>query len=215
MNRSTAVQRISDGLGFMASGNALEQKIILRLQEAQRDLEKGKTLPRFLIREDQTLALVAGASTVALPSDFLRIDDEALPHYTGEDSDIPVFLRQRSYEPAVAAYSRTVEEALAPKVFVLRKTVLDFIYPADTDYTLYWNYFAKATTLETDIENAWLEFAPEWLIGEAGQRIALDARDTTAYQLFGEMAKKGRAAVFGEELVQETAGGPMQMGADL
>ena len=81
VTRSEAVRRINDGLGFRPDGHSLEPKIILRLQEAQRDLELGKTLPRFLIREDQTVVLLAGAHTALLPSDFIREDDDNRLHF--------------------------------------------------------------------------------------------------------------------------------------
>lgn len=215
MTRDEAVQRISDGLGFMASGNAMEAKIILRLQEAQRDLEKGKTLPKFLLEEDATLTLAADAHTVALPSDFLRVDDEVPIHFTQEDSDIPVFLEKKMYVDAVRANIRDEDEAVFPSVYVIRNSVIDFITTADQEYTLTWNYYKKAEVLTTNVENAWLANAPDWLIGEAGGRIAKDARDAEAIALFADMEKRGRAATFGEVLVEETSGGPFQMGANL
>src|SRR5688572_18012393 len=106
MLRSTAVQRINDGLGFRADGHSLESKIILRLQEAQRELEKGKTLPKFLILEDQTLTLLAGDHTIALPSNFIREDDENRIHYTPPDVNLPYYLSPKRYSDAVLAYTR-------------------------------------------------------------------------------------------------------------
>lgn len=215
MLRSEAIQRINEGLGFMADGNSLEDTIVRRLQEAQRDLEKGKTLPKFLIEEDATLNLVAGDHFVPLPSDFLRIDDEVQLHYTPATSDIPVFLEKKFYTDAVLAYMQTETAAAVPKVYVLRKSTIDFIYPADNDYTLLWNYYKAADVLTSDIENAWLANAAEWLIGEAGLRMARDARDSDAVSIFTEMRQAGRAAVFAEDLLQDESGGPFVMGANL
>ena len=53
MTRGEAVLRLNDSVGFRLSGHDKEAMFINRLQEAQRDLEAGKTLPRFLIQEDQ------------------------------------------------------------------------------------------------------------------------------------------------------------------
>lgn len=215
MNRSTAIERINDGLGFMSSGNAMEPKIILRLKEAQRDLEKGKTLPKFLIEEDSPLTLLTGEHSVAKPSDFLRVDDEVQIHYIPDGYEVPIFLRKRFYNDAVAANIREQNDPVAPSIYVLRQSTIDFVTTADTDYTLYWNYYKAAEVLDTDIENAWLEHAPEWLIGEAGLRIASDARDAEAVALFGEMLKRARAAHFANLLDEELSGGPLQMGANL
>lgn len=198
----------------MASGHAMESKIILRLQEAQRDLEKGKTLPKFLLLEDQTLSLVANTSTVALPIGFLRVDDDAPIRYTPSTSARPVFLKKKFYVDAKEANSQDVVQPVAPSVYVVRNTVIDFITLANQTYTLTWNYYKAAEVLTSNIENLWLANASEWLIGDAGMRIARDARDEVAYALFEEMAKKGRAAIFGDLLVEETSGGPLQIGAN-
>lgn len=221
MFRSVAIQRINQGLGFRPDGNSLEEKIVLALQEAQRDFEKGKTLPRFLVQESQTVTLTAGQHTAALPTGFLREDDEVPLHFFPTNATRPTFLERKFYRDAVLANlhgsstSAEPDEPVPPSVYVLRRTTIDFITTSDLTYTLYWNYFKAADLLTTDIENVWLANASEWLIGEAGWRIAMDLRDADAVTKFDAMRKSGRAAVFGEELAQETSGGPLQMGANL
>lgn len=211
MLRSAAVTRITDGLGFNTS---LSDRIISRLQEAQRDLEKGKTLPRFLLQEDQALTLLAGTNTVALPTGFLRVDSENPPHYTPAASDEPFFISwKRTYADALAANSS--DTAAGPKVAVLRKSTIDFIVTADVTYNLVWSYYKAADVLTTDIENAWLANAPEWLIGEAGWRFAQDKRDKDAMTLFENLRKSGRAACFGEELASDDALGPIYLGENV
>src|SRR5215475_8223844 len=92
MDRATAVVKINDAIGFRPPGHALQPKIILRLQEAQRDLESGKTLPRFLLLEDQTFTLPLGEHAVNLPTGFIRLDDNNLPHFTNFDTFLPTYL---------------------------------------------------------------------------------------------------------------------------
>lgn len=220
MDRDTAVTRINDALGFRPDGHSLTDKIILRLQEAQRDLSKGKTLPKFLLVEDQSFTLLTGNHSVALPANFARLDDDNLPHFTNIDTFLPTYL---DFEPS---YSKAVQRVvtlqrpgepqqttLAPKLFTLRASTIDFITTADRDYDISWNYYVSDDVLTTNIENLWLEFAPEWLIGEAGYRIALDLRDDTAKALFDDMRQRARASVFGEDLIQAESGGPYVMGA--
>lgn len=212
---SVAIQRVKDGLGFR-TGTALDSRITLRFQEAQRDLEKGKTLPRFLLQEDQTLLLAAAAHTVAVPAGFLRDDDDNPIHYTPSGTDKPFFLsRRQTYRDAVEANIKEDNDPVGPKVYVIRKSVIDFITAADTSYSLTWNYYKAADILTTDIENAWLANAPEWLIGEAGLRMAKPLRDKDAMQDFTEMRSAGRAAIFGDQIALEESGGPWVMGADL
>lgn len=223
MMRSVAITRINEGLGFRLAGNNLEGAIALRLQEAQRDLEKGKTLPRFLLQEDQPLVLLTGTHTVALPTGFLRESDETRIRFFPLGSSVPTFLERRFYIDAVLANihgsvdSPLVQPPIRPSVYVLRKSTIDFITTADTTYNLIWDYYKAADVLTGEIENAWLANggAAEWLIGEAGGRIARDTRNDSAVALFADMTQKGRAAAFGEDITAETASGPLQMGANL
>jgi hypothetical protein len=224
MDRTAAVRRINDALGFRPDGNPLEAKIILRLAEAQKDLEHGKTLPKFLLQEDQTINLLAGATSIALPTGFLRIDEDNPPHFVNVDTLRTVFLKKATtYADAVRAIenvqrSDTVDvSAIAPSVFVIRRTTLDFVSRADVNYTLMWSYYKSGDSLETNNNNAWLDddSGSLWLIGEAGYRVAMDIRDADAATLFDKMRTQGRAALFGDVLLDEDAGGPIIMGATL
>ena len=197
MIRSTAVQRLNDAVGFRMSGHDKEATFILRLQEAQRDLELGKTLPKFLIQEDQTLFLAAGEHFVNIPSGFIREDDDNRIHYTSPDTNMPLYLTPMRYSRAVRAVTtqqrpdQPALQTIAPAVYVIRKSTIDFITKADVDYTLVWNYYKAGALLTSDIENEWLAYAPEWLIGEAGERIARNLRDQDALADFQEMKQKG------------------------
>lgn len=212
---SVAIQRVKDGLGFR-TGTALDSRITLRFQEAQRDLERGKTLPRFLLQEDQVFILPGNSFFQTLPAGFLRDDDDAPLHYTPTGTDKPFFLsRRQTYRDAVEANIKVENEPTGPKIYVIRRAIVDFITTADTTYTLSWNWYKAADLLTTDIENAWLANAPEWLIGEAGYRMATDLRDVDGVSLFNSLRSAGRAACFGDQIALEENGGPWVMGADL
>lgn len=208
MLRTVAVQRVTDGLGFRSD---LASRVILRMQEEQRDLERGKTLPSFLIAEDQTLTLLAGTNSIALPDDFLRRVDRS-PRYVSDVSDVSVDIPWRSYEAAYKAYSDS--EASGPKVFVLRSSTILVFPEADRDYTITWDYYAKADTLDVDIENAWLANAPELIIGGAGLRMALDIRNAEAQKLFGAMYQASRTTWFNEDVLNDLDDQPMILGAN-
>ena len=180
--RDEAVARINEATGFRITGNAIEPVIIKRLQEAQRDLEKGKTLPRFLLQEDQMLLLPAGQHALSLPTGFIREDDDNRLHFVSADTNLPLYLKSMRYMDAVlqvTTQQRPDEpqlQTVAPSVYVIRNATVDFITIADQDYTLFWNFYKADDILNVNIENAWLREAPEWLIGEAGSRFALDTR---------------------------------------
>lgn len=211
---SIAIQRVKDGLGFR-TGTVLDARITLRFQEAQRDLERGKTLPFFLKREDQTLTLLSGTSRVTIPADFLREDDSNPLHYTPTGTNKPFFLKRVNvYRDAVEGNIKAVSVPTGPKVYVSRLTFLDFITTADRTYTLTWTYYRAAELLTSDIQNLWLASAPEWLIGEAGLRMAADLRDTNGLAIFTKMRDVGRADCFAETVAAEEAGAAYEMGAD-
>jgi len=208
----------------MAAGNAYEDFIVDALQEAQRDLEAGHTLPRFLVKEDQTLALNAGTHTVALPADFIREDDDALPHFTQAPDSRVNFIERKYYTDALKANLVTPSQVTTfPKVYVIRQSVIDFITTADKNYTILWNYYAKDQILSSNIQNLWLLNAPEWLLGEAGMRLAMDKRDwkagigqgQDAVTLFQQIRDAGQRAALGRDYLLESAGGSISMGANL
>lgn len=210
---SVAVQRIKDGMGFI-SGSAYDARILLRLQEAQRDLEKGKTIPEFLLIEDATANLVAATHTVAKPTGFMRMKDSERFHFTTSTSDLPVYLSRKYFDDAQLAQLREDDQPRAPSVYVIRATVFDFINTADVAYTLRYSYYKNADLIALDAENLWLVNASDWIIGKAGKRLAMDARNKSGIELFTSLEQEGRAAVFGEDIASEDADGPIQMGGE-
>lgn len=208
---SEAVARIQEGLGFATRRS---DTILARMKEAQRDFEKGKTLPKFLLQEDQALTLLSGAHSVALPTDFLRVDDDALPRFTDSVTLKPTFISiVRSYSAAVAALAGST--STTPRTAVIRQSTIDFIIDATQTYTFTWNYYKADAEITLGAENLWLANAADWIIGEAGYRMAKNARDQAAMADFGELRTQGRAAVFGEIIASEEAAGPVAMGEDL
>lgn len=207
MLRSAAVSRIAEGLGFRAD---LETTIISRLQESQRLLEKGKTLPRFLLLEDQSLSLAADGQDVALPTGFLRQYEDEPIRYTESATAKKIVVLRKTHVDAIEAYSDAADGP--PKVYVLRASTIRFYPIADINYTLTWSYYKAADLLDTDIENAWLEHASDWLIGDAGERLAKDLRDADAVEVFAEMKVRGREAVFVDDIALDLADRPLVMG---
>lgn len=192
MDRDTAVTRIQDGLGFRTD---LTEKIHARLQEAQRELERGKSLPWFLIEEDDTINLSEGANEVSLPDRFIRETEYPTMRYTDSDGN-NVRVPKKDFNDALDAYGDSDDSA--PKVYALLKDSFYFFPTADDDYTLTLSYYKGAQVITSNIENAWLEHAPEWLIGEAGIKIALDTRDQDAMKIFTDMRDKARDAIMSE-----------------
>lgn len=215
---SDAIKRVNRGLGFRPDGNSLETAIAACFQEAQDDLEMGKTLPKFLLQEGQPLSLVANTHTVNLPSGFARASNDERIHYTPTGSQIPKFLVQKTtYEDALAAYAGSDFTTAGLKVYVIRNSTIDFIISPTVTTALTWSYYKYADAFATNAENAWLahKSAKWWLIGECGFRMAQDIRDDRAMNVFAQMRQAGRAATFADLLALEDGTGPLVMGAGL
>lgn len=209
MIRTVAVQRIQQGLGFSAT---LADSIVLRMQEEQRDLERGKTLPDFLLVEDAPLSLAAHTTSVSLPTNFLRRSNQVIRYTVPGGATLGATVPWREYDAAFEAYGAS--DAGGPSAAVLRNTSILFLPASDRAYTLTWTYYRKDDKLDADIENLWLANAPELIIGGAGLRIAKDKRDANAIALFGDMYKQARSTWFGETIVQESEDGPMLLGSN-
>jgi len=216
---SEAVQRVNRGLGFRRQGNTLETQIAACFQEAQDDLEMGKTLPKFLLQESQSLILTAPGHTVNLPTRFARPSDDEYIHYVKTNESTPTFLSPKAiYADAVKAYQGSdLTMTNGFKVYVIRNQVIDFIIPATTTTTFTWSYYKYAEDFALATANEWLahKSAKWWLIGECGFRMAQDMRDDRAAQIFDGVRQRGRAATFADILALEDSAGPLVMGANL
>ena len=216
MLRSGAIGRINFGLGFRSSTLEFDSTIAIYLQEAQRDLERGKTLPRFLLIQDFQTTEPAGQLSMPYPDGFARESDETRLRITsagGVGLTKPVFLERRYFIDAIQAFRDTTRTE-APKVYVARPNHIRFPNATDKEYVITMDFYKQDAVLSVDIENKWLAFAPDWLIGEAGWRIAMDMERPNAVQKFDALRKAGRAAIFGEDVAFELAAAPLQMGAN-
>lgn len=204
MFRDVAVSRIKQGLGFLSS-SSYDDTIVLALQEAQRELEKGKTLPKFLIEEDVVLSAVANVPTINLPSGFIRpVDGDDLRYTPAGETTTEYLQRKLSLSDALIAYENSTLEF--PRVYVLRKATLYLVPTPTVAISFRWSYYKQAALLTTNIENVWLTNEPDWLIGEAGYRMALDMRNSDAITSFDAMRKTARDSHFRELVTAETAG---------
>src|SRR3954463_3794751 len=100
MLRSEAIAIIKRGLGFRQTQDTA---IIAALQEAQRDLELGHTLPNFLLAYDVVVPIVAGTALISLPTGVLRFHEDYELYYVNSNA-ARVFVPRRTYDEAYKAY---------------------------------------------------------------------------------------------------------------
>lgn len=227
MTRDEAVARIQQGIGFRSD---LNDQIISALKEAKRRLEKGRTLPMFLLQEQQTITVsVANGGLFPYPTGFLREWQEEPPSYgtTGNDggddviSDVATicFPEKLDYNVAKARFINA--DAGRPLAYSLRKTGLQFFPTPDATYTLDWAFFQASVDLSTNVaNNEWLdenEGNPEALIGKAGMIITADLGPEAAatVQKFASMYAEAWGNAVADDQLKDEENRPLAMGSRL
>ena len=215
MTGGEAVAIIQRKLGFRSDQS---DAIIAELNEAMRLLEQGKTLPRFLIMEDETLQLTANVNYVDLPTDFLRLVDDDYPVYTVSPSGVR-YLEEAPWDSLQKLWAISTEGE--PRGFAVRTTRM-YVAPTPTEDTeLTWSYYSRGETIVSAGTNRWLQEdeipfgAPYLLIGLAGRKMAGSLSSSNEIKIeFDNMVAQWRTAVFNDTVEWETAG-PVIMGGDL
>jgi hypothetical protein len=210
MDRSEAVARIKRGLGFRTD---LDDTIVTQLQESQRQLERGRSLPWFLVVESEALSITSGSGEIALPTRFIREKPrEGLYYYSSVELE-NVFLEKIDLNIGIARFANS--SAGKPRAYTLRSETLKFYPTRDTTYSATWSYYKGAEVLTSDVENLWLEHGAEALIGHAGMTLAKDLRDKDAVALFSEMHVEGWKGVFAHGIERELDNQPLYIGGQL
>ncbi len=171
MTRDEAVSLIKGRLG-RNSLTALDAIIVSEMQFVQATiLEGGAVTPWFLEDETDSLVTVAGSRDVAMPSDFIKEREEgAFWRFgtAGDDTTLVELYKGDTVEqlPAVSSTSSV------PTQYAMFGTGVKLAPVPNEAYSLRLYYYSTATVLSSDVENAWLKYAPDWLIAETGYIIA-------------------------------------------
>lgn len=201
MTMDEVIAEIKRGLGYR-SDKTDEIKAKLRL--AQDELERGKTLPRFLINEDESIALTADTNTWTLPSNFIReVDDFGDPNSQFDSDGDIVNLERLPYDVGYSRYGGA--DAGSVVAYSKRGSTFVFWPTPDEDTTLTISYYAHADDPATASSNAWSENAPGLLIGLAGMMIAADVHDDPAQQKFAVQYAQAKDSLFKEIVADEDA----------
>lgn len=199
MTLADVIAEIQAGIGFRADQvDNIKRKLTL----AQQELERGKTLPSFLIVANESISLAVDENTWPLPSSFIReVDDFGGQYASFSDSDV-LNLKKLPYDLAYSYYGGTTG---APMAYSRGATSLTFFPTPDEATTLSISYYAKQDDPATAATNAWSENAPLLLIGLAGMMVAQDLRDPEAKQDFATRYALGKESLFKETVAAEDA----------
>lgn len=177
MDRDTAVGLVRKRLGNL-QGTFLDADIITEMQLQQDTLERGPTLPWFLLSQRNDTYTTVGEERIALPVDFLREYEDGCLFYFNESynpavdsSDGPWRgLEKDSWDALKLAYQVRTGP---PEKYALSDGYFRIFPLPDEAYLLRMIYYQKGSSLSTNVtDNVWLTFAPDLLIAQTAQVIA-------------------------------------------
>ena len=209
---SEVVQIIQDRLGFRAD---LDAKIKTNIRLAQTELENGDIMPWFLLTHVILPSVPESNDRVLIPSGYLGIPEEESQSswiIIGDDTE-PCELHRDDWAHIIAMRQAGYTEI----------DLFDVSYQEGTGYVMLvgpgepsesvliaFAYYSSAKELtEDEDENAWLSFAPEYLIGGAGKKIAAALRDKDAITYFQGMQKEARIQLIAADTRHRTSGSRM------
>ena len=209
MIRSEAVARIQTRLSFRTDREA---EIIDALKDTQVELEREHELPWFLLSEVASYSTTANEERVSHPSDYLR---------EWEGDHIWLFIAgdtvaENIWTPLLKVELDQLRLDYAgsgpPEAYAVSGNYWRLGPVPDDTYTLKQIYYKQDDTLDTNIENAWLKYAPDLMIGKAGRKIAWPLRDMTALAEFEKMEFQGNNRMLIENIQHEQVNRDLQMG---
>ena len=211
MLRDAAVDILMKRLGNIQN-EALRQDIINEMVVAQETVLEGDVFhPWFLVSEEASSQTIIGDERVLLPTDYLmpweygglfRFDDTLDDPYVEMDrEDWDIIKEQLNYSDTPTCYDIAGQ-------YLLMRPLADAIYPLR-----FW-YIGREPSLAgtygdtaTNIENNWLKYAADWLIGEVGMVIADQylSYKPDRVKKFEQQAIRGRNRLLATNVEQEEA----------
>lgn len=170
MTRDEMIILLQERLGARADLNAA---IILETVYTQSFLLEGTGafIPWFLESVMSTVGTtVAATETIALPTDFLgEIEDQHAWYYDAANTDNPYQeLPKGAYDNLLQKYPITG----IPKAYSIIGDYMAIHPVPDAAYIIKWRYYARATSLTTNVENSWLKHAADLVLAEVGYIMA-------------------------------------------
>jgi hypothetical protein len=175
MLRDAAVDLLMKRLGNQ-NDVTLKDDIINEMVQAQETVLEGDVFhPWFLVSEEASNSTSVGEERVPLPEDFLALWTLGLYRYDSTQTDPYIEMVREDWDliKTVKNYSDEPTHWDIGGDYLLMRPLADAVYPLR-----FW-YIARATSLAgtygdvtTNVENAWLRWASDWLLGETGMVIA-------------------------------------------
>lgn len=210
MTRDEGVARIKEQLAFRQT---LDSTIVTNMQLAQTGLESAPTKPWFLVTDYAPLVTVADQEYVALPDDFLQEVEESHLWYRASDYPTTKDLKlvKDDYDDLKELYKDS--ESGTPEAYAIMGYRYYFFPLPDDVYSIIGRYYARATSLTTNVENGWLKEAPFLILGTTLKLIATGPlRDQVAAGVANEWIAMGQSLLRGQNEMRLSASREDQIG---
>lgn len=183
-------------------GTVLDSEILVELRLAQTQVERGPTLPWFLIK-DKKADTVVGEPRLAVPIDFLREAEYSALAILNTDNEF-VILDKADLDDLREAYAG--ENQGLPEDYGLLGGQFWLFPVPDAIYTVKMQYYAQDAQLATgDSGNLWSTYYPDLLMGLAGVNLCLHLRALNIMPRFEQMVTVARQQMIADETAREAA----------
>lgn len=177
---SAAISDIQLKLGFRSD---LATPIAAALSAAQSKFEGGiplngggEFMPWFLVKDTVGLVTAPTQRSIVLPVDWLMENEEdELFYYNVSNATCPNTLLIKD-DPDVLA--RNFGGTGSPQAYSLVGTGYRIFPLPDDIYPLQTSYYAADAPFDPLVENKWLKYCPNLLIGEAGAAMTIPTRES-------------------------------------
>jgi hypothetical protein len=189
MTRDEIVTLIKRTCGYRKTGDS---DIVENMNLVQIQLERGPTYPWFLLSERAQILCSIGDERIPLPNDFLA-EDEDDTIWIEVTTDDPTTQEPLAKDEKDLLRDKYRNSSGQPVAYAMSGEYVRLFPIPDAAYKLWMQYYQKQeSVLSGNIENKWLKYAPEVIMGEAGYLYAAGLRDSNAMAVFDTMRKSAR-----------------------
>lgn len=203
MNLADAQSVVSSKLGkrdHLITNGTIDNELFL----TQNALEEGAFLPWFL-KSTLTLTAVASTATIAIPTGFIREDDESVMKIVVSGKQYPIF---KASEDFLIAEWQSESEA-QPKNYYLDAT--DFVlYPTpEKTYTIKLRAYMKDTSIlgfaNTSVTNLWLTHAGNVMVTRTAMVLAKNLQNPSLAKALQSEYQEAMRQLIGADTARSVA----------
>lgn len=220
MTRDQAIKMILNRCGQRANDKVLQQACVDEMALVQATiLEQADFKPWFLLSELHLTLTNLNENRLPLPPGFLEEHDEGTV-WTRDPSDAAapwIPCAKEDYDDLIINFETVFQQ---PQYYAIVNGYITLFPVPEKFYQVRMRFYsAQALILEPYAApgpvttNAWLTYAPDWLIGETGRIIAGQyTKNPQDEQYFGAQAEAARKRVYNQTIARDEANRSREIG---